>query len=250
MPGEGRPTGKTGAPASVGRDPAFQPVWLCRVATRSLRAPSQGTETTGRQCRPSTPCSLSTSTASCDSSCDSWSLSSFRGVSAPVESGADATVARASGASRRVLPQGMCKPACKQCAAQRVMGGPPPRVHRCEGRSGGERIVIWRHAGDVGLSVRASATRDCITRWRDAARAHVKRREVTRGCPRGRWPSLTRARQRRNFPDSFYIYRGKLHSRADDPAKRRRASARLSVPIGAPRSCPQRGHPALYRGSV
>jgi len=149
-------------------------------------------------------------------------------------------------------------------------GGPPPRVHRREGRSGGERIVIWRHAGDVGLSVRASATRDCITRWRDAARAHVKRREVTRGCPRGRWPSLTRARQRRNFPDSFYIYRGKLHSRADDSAKRRRrrpftrgsptvhgplshlarASARLSVPIGAPRSCPQRGHPALYRGSV
>ncbi len=52
--------------------------------------------------------------------------------------------------------------------------------------------------------------------------------------------SLTRARQRRNFPDSFYIYRGKLHSRADDPPNA----------IGAPRSCPQRGPPARYRASV
>src|SRR2546422_6887445 len=105
------------------------------------------------------------------------------GVSAPVESGADATAARTSGASRRALPQGMCEPACKRCAAKRTVGGPHGESiltkggRAANGSSSGFTPGMWdsrftcRHVLQRGRT--ASATRDCITRWRDAARAHV-----------------------------------------------------------------------------
>src|SRR6266508_147344 len=74
------------------------------------------------------------------------------GVSAPVESRADATAARASGASRRVLPRGMCEPGV-QSVCRPANDGRPPRVHRPKGGRTANGSSIWLHAKNVGLSV-------------------------------------------------------------------------------------------------
>ncbi len=189
----------------------------------------------------------------------------------------------------------------------RTLGSPAATF--CREAEPQARRVIASRAGATPLELTSSGRsprKDAQEADSQPARAyHRNAVRESRGAT-----NLTRARQRRNFPDSFYIP-SKLHSRpptrqndaGEDPLHcgdlpdRSRAtrslsegfeetvprahataesdlskmmvvglhvfmaaigsscrftysSARLSVPIGAPRSCPQRGHPALYRASV
>src|SRR5712692_2208531 len=134
----------------------------------------------------------------------------------------------------------MCEPECKRCAAQRVVGGPhresivaegararrtdrhlasrrecrtlgSPAATFCREAEPQARRVIASRAGATPLELTSSGRsprKNAQEADSQPARAyHRNAVRESRGAT-----NLTRARQRRNFPDSFYIP-GKLHSR-------------------------------------
>ena len=143
----------------------------------------------------------------------------------------------------------MCEPECKRCAAQRVVGGPhresivaegararrtdrhlasrrecrtlgSPAATFCREAEPQARRVIASRAGATPLELTPSGGRsreDAQEADGQPARAY-HRNAVRESCGA---TSLTRARQRRNFPDSFYIP-SKLHSRPPTRQNRRR----------------------------
>src|SRR6266508_6661537 len=89
---------------------------------------------------------------------------------------------RPSARDMRTRLQAVCLPASS--------GRPPPARPSPEGRSGGERIVIGSPAATFAapLSSGAESQARRVIASRAGATplpAHVKRREVTRRCPRG-----------------------------------------------------------------